>query len=197
MEKKNVGKKKTIYIILTAFIVFGAVICAFALPHKATLDTETASYVEKQIIAQESPTAYHEANDFSAVSYKVLSAKRKGDTTEIYMVALYENFVYKNGLSEISGSSGPLVLTVQKTDSGYNLKEYWTPSMGSDYSRSIKERFPLTLQYNAIGSSKYADELKKENLLKASEHFGVSVDDLATAPQGEIMSTTAVNAAGS
>ena len=34
MEKKNVGKKKTIYIILTAFVVFVAVICAFALPHK-------------------------------------------------------------------------------------------------------------------------------------------------------------------
>lgn len=197
MEKKNVGKKKTIYIILTAFIVFGAVICAFALPHKAKLDTETASYVEKQIIAQESPTAYHEANDFSAVSYKVLSAKRKGDTTEIYMVALYENFVYKNGLSEISGSSGPLVLTVQKTDSGYNLKEYWTPSMGSDYSRSIKERFPLTLQYNAIGSSKYAAELIEENRQKAAAHYGVSVDDLATEPQDEIMSTTAVNVAGS
>ena len=113
------------------------------------------------------------------------------------MVALYENFVYKNGLSVISGNSGPLVLTVQKTDSGYNLKEYWTPSMGTDYSRSIKERFPLSLQYNAIGSSKYADELKKENLLKASEHFGVSVDDFATSPQGEIMSTTAVNVAGS
>ena len=105
MEKKNVGKKKTIYIILTVFVVLAAVICAFTLPHKAKLDTETASYIEKQIIARESPTAYHEANDFSAVSYKVLSAKRKGDTTEIYMVALYENFVYKNGLREL-GSAG-------------------------------------------------------------------------------------------
>ena len=37
MEKKNVGKKKTICIILTAFIVLAAVICAFALPHKAIL----------------------------------------------------------------------------------------------------------------------------------------------------------------
>ena len=56
---------------------------------------------------------------------------------------------------------------------------------------------PVLIVQNDIGSSKYADELKKENLLKASEHFGVSVDDLATAPQGEIMSTTAVNVAGS
>lgn len=34
MEKKNVGKKKTIYIILTVFVVFAAVICAFTLPIK-------------------------------------------------------------------------------------------------------------------------------------------------------------------
>ena len=109
------------------------------------------------------------------------------------MVALYENYVYKNGLSVISGGSGPMVITVQKTDSGYTLKEYWTPSMGADYSKSINERFPLTLRYDALGSSKYAAELIEENCQKAAAHYGVSVNDLAAEPQDDTStSTTAV-----
>ena len=50
MEKKNVGKKKTICIILTAFIVLAAVICAFTRPHKAKLDIETESYIDRKSV---------------------------------------------------------------------------------------------------------------------------------------------------
>ena len=65
--------------------------------------------------------------------------------------------------------------------------------MGSDYSKSINERFPLTLRYDALGSSKYASELIEENRQKAAAHYGVSVDDLATEPQDDTpTSTTAV-----
>lgn len=187
-------KKPAVWIIAAALILcIAASVCFLTNPTDGTLDAETASYVEKQIIAQESPTSYHEANDFSVASYKVLKVKKSGNSTEIYMVADYENYVYKNGLSVISGSSGPLVITVQETDSGYTLKEYWTPSMGSDYSKSISERFPLTLRYDALGSSKYAAELIEENRQKAAAHYGVSVDDLATEPQDDTStSTTAV-----
>lgn len=187
-------KKPAVWIIAAALILcIAASVCFLTNPTDVTLDAETASYVEKQIITQESPTLYHEANDFSVASYKVLSTKKRGNSTEIYMVALYENYVYNNGLSVISGGSGPMVITVQKADSGYTLKEYWTPSMGADYSDSIKERFPLTLQYDAIGSSKYAAELIEENRQKAAAHYGVSVDDLATEPQDDTStSTTAV-----
>lgn len=187
-------KKPAVWIIAAALILcIAASVCFLTNPTDGTLDAETASYVEKQIITQESPTLYHEANDFSVASYKVLKVNKKGNSTEIYMVALYENYVYNNGLRVISGGSGPMVITVQKTDSGYTLKEYWTPSMGADYSDSIKKRFPLTLQYDAIGSSKYASELIEENRQKAAAHYGVSVDDLATEPQDDTStSTTAV-----
>lgn len=187
-------KKPAFWIIAVALVLcIAASVCFLTNPIDNTLDIKTASYVEKQIIAQESPTLYHEANDFFAVSYKVLSVKKRGNSTEIYMVALYENYVYKNGLSVISGGSGPMVITVQKTDSGYTLKEYWTPSMGADYSKSINERFPLTLRYDALGSSKYAAELIEENRQKAAAHFGVSVNDLAAEPQDDTStSTTAI-----
>ena len=192
---KNTSKgKKVICVALIALLICAAAVCVFVFFTETKLDADTASYAEKQIIAQESPTAYHEADDFSVASYRVLRAKKRGDTTEIYMVALYENYVYKNGLSVISGSSGPLVLTVQKIDSGYALKEYGTPSMGADYSKSINNRFPLTLRYDALGSSKYAAELIEENRQKAAAHYGVSVDDLATEPQDDTpTSTTAVS----
>lgn len=187
-------KKPAFWIIAVALVLcIAASVCFLTNPIDNTLDIKTASYVEKQIIAQESPTLYHEANDFFADSYKVLSVKKRGNSTEIYMVALYENYVYKNGLSVISGGSGPMVITVQKTDSGYTLKEYWTPSMGADYSKSINERFPLTLRYDALGSSKYAAELIEENRQKAAAHFGVSVNDLAAEPQDDTStSTTAI-----
>lgn len=187
-------KKPAFWIIAVALVLcIAASVCFLTNPIDNTLDIKTASYVEKQIIAQESPTLYHEANDFFAVSYKVLSVKKRGNSTEIYMVALYENYVYKNGLSVISGGSGPMVITMQKTDSGYTLKEYWTPSMGADYSKSINERFPLTLRYDALGSSKYAAELIEENCQKAAAHYGVSVNDLAAEPQDDTStSTTAV-----
>lgn len=187
-------KKPAFWIIAVALVLcIAASVCFLTNPIDNTLDIKTASYVEKQIIAQESPTLYHEANDFFAVSYKVLSVKKRGNSTEIYMVALYENYVYKNGLSVISGGSGPMVITAQKTDNGYTLKEYWTPSMGADYSKSINERFPLTLRYDALGSSKYAAELIEENRQKAAAHYGVSVNDLAAEPQDDTStSTTAV-----
>lgn len=188
-------KKPAVWIVAAALVLcIAASVCFLTNPTDGALDAETASYVEKQIIAQESPTLYHEANDFPVASYKVLKVKKRGATTEIYMVALYENYVYNKGLSVISGGSGPMVITAQKTDSGYALKEYWTPSMGADYSKSIKERFPLTLQYDAVGSSKYAAELIEENRQKAAAHYGVSVDDLASEPQdGTSTSTTAVS----
>lgn len=187
-------KKPAVWIIAAALILcIAASVCFLTNPTDGTLDADTASYVEKQIIAQESPTLYHETNEFPVASYKVLKVKKRGATTEIYMVALYENYVYNKGLSVISGGSDPMVITVQKAGNGYTLKEYWTPSMGSEYSKSIKERFPLTLQYDAIGSSKYAAELIEENRQKAAAHYGVSVDDLATEPQDDTStSTTAV-----
>ena len=188
-------KKPAVWIIAAALILcIAASVCFLTNPTDRALDTETASYVEKQIIAQESPTLYHEANEFPVASYKVLKVKKKSNSTEIYLVALYENYVYNKGLSVISGGSEPMVITVQKAGNGYTLKEYWTPSMGSEYSKSIKERFPLTLQYDAIGSSKYAAELIEENRQKAAAHYGVSVDDLASEPQDSTStSTTAVS----
>lgn len=96
------------------------------------------------------------------LSHIRFSVQKEKAIQQKYIWSHSMKILFTKTASVISGNSGPLVLTVQKTDSGYNLKEYWTPSMGADYSRSIKERFPLSLQYNAIGSSKYADELKKK-----------------------------------
>ncbi len=172
-------RKKVICIALAAVVVCVAAVCAFAFFREPKLDDETAKYVEEQIITQASQTAFREENDFPTASYKVLKTQKNGDTKEIYLVACYENYADKDGLSVISASSSPLVLTVQKTDNGYELKEYWKPGMGTDFETSINERFPKSVRSKALDSDKYSAELKLENLQKAAAHYGTNADNTA------------------
>lgn len=184
--KDTKTRKKVICIASAVIVVCVAAVCAFAFFHQPKLDDETAKYVEEQIIAQASQTALREENDFPTASYKVLKIQKNGDTKEIYLVACYENYADKDGLSVISGSSSPLVLTVQKTDNGYELKEYWTPGMGTDYETSINEKFPSSVRSKALDMDSYS-ELKLQNLQKAAAHFGTNTDNTA---QDDTPSTT-------
>ncbi len=172
-------RKKVICIALAAVVVCVAAVCAFVFFREPKLDDETAKYVEEQIITQASQTAFREENDFPTASYKVLKTQKNGDTKEIYLVACYENYADKDGLSVISASSSPLVLTVKKTDNGYELKEYWKPGMGTDFETSINERFPKSVRSKALDSDKYSAELKLENLQKAAAHYGTNADNTA------------------
>lgn len=183
-------KKPAVWIIAVALVLcIAASVCFLTNPAEKALDSELGSRIDSHIVRYEHDRYYYEANDCPVASYKVLKVKKSGDTTEIYMILFYENYVYNGGLQVISGGFGPVVITEQKTDEGYILKELWEPGMGADYKPSVQEKFPMVLWRQALNEDKYRDELKKENLDKAAAHFGVSTTDIVS-ENADIMTTT-------
>jgi len=96
-------------------------------------------------------------SDFAAEAHTVLKTVEKGNTTTVYVMALYTQFGYAgSGFFETGGSHMPVAITFEKNAAGeYKLREYWMPLDGSHYGPSIKEKFPADIYEDALDTQKY------------------------------------------
>lgn len=78
-------------------------------------------------------TEYHEV-------IKVVSSER---SVEVYLLALYAQYQYKDGKADLTGASSmPCAITFEVEDGTYSVEEYWEPEDGENYKNSIREKFP-------------------------------------------------------
>ncbi|MBQ3151734.1 MAG: M56 family metallopeptidase [Clostridia bacterium] len=103
----------------------------------------------------------------------VIEEKVKYTTVEVFIIAKYAEYGIKNGtLIQTGGMISPLALVFESDGSdNYTLLEYWEPGMGSDYTSSLRERFPKNVDYM---TNEYDEQLRVECESKAYEHFGIS-----------------------
>ena len=112
--------------------------------------------------------------EFSACAYDIFGVKKQGNKTTVYSWVLYEEYSFKNNeIKNVSGSSCPVVFTVDTSKNGdssaYKLIEYWTPRDGSYYSDDIKDKFPMKMWSKVFNHN--VDALQEKCLNEAKEYF--------------------------
>lgn len=114
---------------------------------------------------------------FCTESHVLLGAQEYGDRLIVYVMSLYEE--WDNAYSSDAGRSGPAAVTLIADGNGWKLENYWTPQDGSDYERSIKEKFPEALWKQAMDTQEHIEELQAENKAKAEKSFAVESSSLS------------------
>lgn len=161
MEKRI---RRAIIIIAAAFIglLCIGVITYFCLDLKTadietediTMDSEVEEAIHKAILdfnADESRVI-----DFASEAHTILGVEEK-DNTIVYLMALFMSYLKNEDgkLQEETGSHIPIVITFEKNQNGYVVKEYWEPEDGNEYVDSIKEKFPSQLWDKALDTQAY------------------------------------------
>ena len=92
------------------------------------------------------------------------------ETLTVYALALYEEYnLAEEGIESVSGGCGPVALTFNVTENGYELSEYWEPGDGSQYSDDIRKKFPEDILDEVWNPQDYVDAMTAENEQKALE----------------------------
>ncbi len=95
-------------------------------------------------------------------------------TVEVFIIAKYAQYSIDNGtLIEESGMVSPLALVFESDgNENYALLEYWEPGMGSDYHKSLQERFPKGVDFS---TDNFYEHLRSVCEEKARTHVGLSL----------------------
>jgi len=125
----------------------------------------------------------HSTENYASLDWKVLSNKKIGNKTTLYLWVLYQEYSYDEELHLESGAHIPTVITVEKRDGSYHLVEYWEPRDGSLYVDDIRSKFPFYLWKDAMDSTKYYRTQNENCEQMALEYFtSESASDGADAP---------------
>ncbi len=102
-------------------------------------------------------TMHYNNGDLASEAHTVLKIVENDNMVTVYVMVLYLEFKYSdNGFSESGGSHMPVAITFEKNDfGGYTLREYWMPQDGSQYTSSIKQKFPSDIYNDALDTQKY------------------------------------------
>lgn len=88
----------------------------------------------------------------------------------VYVLTLYEEYnLSEEGIESVGGGCGPVALTFNVTENGYELSEYWEPGDGSQYSDDIRKKFPEDILDEVWNPQDYVDAMTAENEQKALE----------------------------
>lgn len=115
----------------------------------------------------------YKQGEFRTESHVVLDTEKKGNEVTVYAMVLYEEYGYEDGaFKDVSGSHIPVAITFTVNNSGeYKRKEYWIPEDGSNYASSIRKKFPLLIEQNAIDTQKYIKQQQEECDKEAKEYL--------------------------
>ncbi len=149
-----------------AAVVFTAV-CLLTNP--IIPDDRLKVFIDCEIVSHHQ--SKHSTENYASVDWKVLSNKKIGNKTTLYLWVLYQEYSYDEELHLESGAHIPTVITVEKRDGSYHLVEYWEPRDGSLYVGDIRSKFPFYLWFSAMDSTKYYRTQKENCERMALEYF--------------------------
>lgn len=106
-------------------------------------------------------------------SHTVLGIDHGESIVTVYLMVLYRGYSSNTdgGYQLSSAGHSPVVITFDKTGDTYQLQEYWMPPAGEEQSAAIKEKFPFSLQQDALNSADYAEGQANECNGKADAFF--------------------------
>lgn len=150
-------------------------ICAGENRTEAINETNVDTAIHNAIMEHNKDRYYKGA--FACESHTVLATEAGGaanseeiETLTVYALTLYEEYnLSEEGIQSVSGGCGPVALTFNVTENGYELSEYWEPGDGSQYSDDIRKKFPENILDEVWNSQDYVDAMTAENEQKALE----------------------------
>lgn len=97
----------------------------------------------------------HSEGNYHFIDIEVLGTEKQGKEITAYAWVLYEEYSYNGEIVGECGAHIPVAVRVEQVSDFYELIEFWQPEDGNRYAESIKEKFPLELQREALDSQKY------------------------------------------
>ncbi len=152
-------QRKPIYLLLFSFLLL--VSC---LQNQLKLTADDSKQVEKYLDTKIMATSFG-GSVFSA--NKIFTIEKD----KIFLWAYLQEYYIKDGKTVLgSGWSVPLVLNVEKTQDGINIKSHDAPRDGDLYSEDIKRLFPKEVQQKIFDFPSTAEIYQlKEISLKRSK----------------------------
>ncbi|MDR2359883.1 MAG: hypothetical protein LBD85_01190 [Oscillospiraceae bacterium] len=119
---------------------------------------------------------FGEENVFLTEAHRTLLTERTDSGATVYALVRTAAYTYTDGvLLDVGGSYIPTALTFEFSGDGvYTLSEYWLPGDGSYFAPSIREKFPESVQTDAISNLAFAEELSIAALRSAQRRFGIT-----------------------
>lgn len=193
-------KKPAFWVVIAAVAVcIVAAVCFLTNPrdndsysYHVEMDEALSAVVENAILDENSGNF---SGEFACQANEVLTVessggkKEKMHTVTVYTMAMYQRYSLdeNNNIVETGGSIEPIAITFKiGEDDEYTLLEYWEPEMGSEYTSSIKSKFPKGVDTD---TQNYVDRLQTVCDQKAREYFRA---ELAPTDTTEEFSTVAI-----
>lgn len=157
------------------FISYLQRICAGETRTESIIETNIDTAIHNAIMEHNSDRYYKGV--FACESHTILATEAGGpanseeiETLTVYALALYEEYnLSEEGIESVSGGCGPVALTFNVTEDGYELSEYWEPGDGSQYSDDIRKKFPEDVLDEVWNPQDYVNAMTAENEQKALE----------------------------
>ena len=152
-------KKPAFWIILAAVVACVGLSLGFLTNPTAHIDDPMKVFVDCQIAEHHQSK---EAGDKACcLDWQVLDTQKRGKEITLYLWVFYGEYSFREEeLYLENGSHIPTVITVEKAQGGYSLKEYWEPRDGSYYVSDIHGKFPVWLWNKATDSQRYVKQQK-------------------------------------
>lgn len=101
----------------------------------------------------------------------ILKIKHNGDKLTVYAVAMYNEFIYEDGVLTLSrGNHMPVAITFHNVKGELSPIEYWVPQDGSGYQASIGKKFPSDIYDAAMSLQDYVELHERTCYEQAMEH---------------------------
>lgn len=157
MMKKTIFK--IILFVLTTGLLFSFSGCGKNAPTKEVLSRLTA-----EAILSDNTNAYREG-ECCAEGHVILGSRLSGRQLKIYALTTFGNYGFQNDMFiKLSGSGViPAVLTFEMDGTDYRLLKIEYPKDGAEYTKSIKQMFPLKYRAAALfGDNAYNGMVSQE-----------------------------------
>ena len=154
--------KRVISVILIFVVTVGLSVFIYACGTTA-LSNEVISPLVAEAVLSDNAGRYYDG-ECSGEGHKILGFSVSDNTLKVYSLTMYGNYGFQNDMFiKVSGSGViPAVLTFEKNGEEYKLLEIEYPRDGAEYTKSIKQMFPLKYRSAALHSDNAYYELKSQ-----------------------------------
>lgn len=151
-------------------------------------DEEALDKAVSEFIIESNKGGYRSGECYGE-GHLVLGRDEENGETIVYLLTMYGEYGFTNDkFIKVSGSGViPAVMKLESTDEGYKGKSIEYPDDGANYTKSIKEMFPL--KYHAqvlIIADSYYDELKSQEESYAKAYLKEIGRDAEIAEYGDL-----------
>ena len=116
--------------------------------------------------------SWHVLGDETAVGCPAYVSTDSITLETVYLIVYHSIFRMSGSPEETEYGIEPTVLTFSVSEDGtYFPESCRTPGTGEDYKKDIYEMFPGSMAESALDCGRYSDQLKDENMKKASEYL--------------------------